>query len=884
MSIGSHIRNAWRLLFRRLQIEEELDAELRSYYDMVTARLVAEGLSEDEARRTVRLRFSGTEQVKEQVRDARAGAFFDRLLRDGRYAVRGIRRDPTFAFVTVLTMALGIGANATVFSLVNRFALQHPPVEDPSRLLALYTMEGGESCCSNNQSYPLYADARDQAKSFSEVAAYYDLFPASIDYGGDPERIWGQAATTNFFAAARLPLTLGRGFRPEEDAAPVVVLGHRLWRRRFHEDPNIVGKAVRLSGRPFTVIGVAPAAFRGLDLVLDAEFWVPLGMFAALEGKEGDRSDRGNHWLSVVARLAPAVNRQAAESELDVIGRRLSAAYPAFHKDLRFHLEMAGSVPVRFQQGAKMFFAGLAVVALLVFCIACANVANLAQARAAGRQQESAVRLALGATRSHLLAQMLTESTLLAIAGGVAAAALSLWATKSLGSFHIPAPVPLDLAIPLDWRVLLFTFGLSVAAGVLCGLLPAWTVMKGTVANAIKGQDLLAAPGRFWTLGTVLVALQLTMSVILLCSTGLFLRSLHHAARIEIGFRSRGVLMMDVDPRLPGYSPQRTAQMLELAKERAATIPGVEAAAFGDTLPLSGGHRSDGMTVTGQAGPPRVVELYMVSADYLRTLGIPLISGRDFSRESAASEPMAIVDEEFVRRFFPDGQALAKHVSDGGRNYRIIGVVGNIKSRTLGEQLRPVLFRSLAQDIDVESSFSGYRLLVSYRGNGTGVAARMRETIRQIDPGLAIVRTQTMEEYLEDAFFLPRLGGAMFTVFGALGLTLTVVGLYGLMNYWVSRCKKEIGVRLAMGARVGQVQALVVKKALVLVAIALVPGLMVALGLSRLYASFLYGVGAGDPVTFTFVPVFVAVVAVAACWIPARRISGTEPLQALRDE
>jgi predicted permease len=884
VGIGSRIQNAFRLVFRRRQVEAELDEEVRAYYDTLAERLVAKGMSEAEARRTVRQRYSGAEQVKERVRDVRVGAFFDRLLRDVRYALRGIRKDPTFAIVTILTLGLGIGANATVFSLVNRFALRPPPVEDPSRLFALYTMERGENCCSNNQSYPLYADLRDQAKSFSEVAAYHDLLAASIDHGGDPERIWGQAATTNFFTAARLPLVLGRGFRPEEDTTSVVVLGHRLWRRRFQEDPNVVGKVVQLSGQPFTVIGVAPPAFRGLDLVLDSEFWVPLGMYPVLQGKEEDRSDRGNHWLSVVARLAPSANRQAAESELEVIGRRLSAAYPAFHKDLRFRLETAGSVPVRFRQAAAMFFVGLAVVSLLVFCIACANVANLAQARAAGRQQESAVRLALGATRGHLLAQMLTESTLLAIAGGVAAAAFSLWATKSLGSFRIPAPVPLDLAIPLDWRVLLFTFGLSVAAGIFCGLVPAWTVRKGAVANAIKGQDLLASPGRFWTLGNVLVALQLTMSVILLCSTGLFLRSLHQAARIEIGFRSRGVLMVDVDPRLHGYSPQRTAQMLELARQKASEIPGVEAAAFGDTLPLSGGHRSDGMTVTGQAGPPRIVDLFMVSADYLRALGIPLVAGRDFGRAGANAEPVAIVDEEFVRQFFPDGQALDKQVSDGDRSYRIIGVAGDIKSRTLGEPLRPVLFRSLAQDIEVESSFSGYSLLVSYRGNGTDVAARMRDTIRQIDPGLAIVRARTMEEHIEDAFFLPRLGGAMFTVFGLLGLILTSVGLYGLMNYWVSRRKKEIGVRLAIGARVGQVQALVLKKGMLLVAVALVPGLLAALGLSKLYASFLYGVGTGDPLTFAFVPVFLTIVALVACWIPARRISGAEPLQALRDE
>ena len=884
MEIGSRVRNALRLLFHRRQLESDLDEEVQSYLDEVTARLVAKGISEDDARRMVRLRFAGTEQIKEQVRDVRAGAFFDRLLRDCRYAVRGIRKDLIFAFVTVLTLGLGIGANATAFSLVNRFALRAPPVGDPNHLLALYTLERGDLCCSNNHSYPLYADVRDQAKSFSAVAAYYDLVPASIDRGGEPERIWGQAATTNFFDTARLPLKLGRGFRSGENTTPVVVLGHRLWHRRFKEDPNVIGNVVRLSGQPFTVIGVAPPSFRGLDAVLDAEFWVPLGMLPPLEGKEENLGDRAYHWLSVVARLAPGATRRAAETKLDVIAKRLNAEYPAFYKDLTFRLETAGSVPMRFQEPVNMFFAALTVVSLFVFCIACANVANLAQARAAARQQESAVRLALGATRSHLIAQMVTESTLLAIAGGTLAVALSIWAIQGLGSFHIPAPVPLDLSIPVDWRVLITTFCFSVSAGIICGLVPAWTVIRGAVANAMRGQDLLAGPGHYWTFGNVLVAVQLTMSIVLLCSTMLFLRSMQNAARIAIGFRSRGVLMMDVDPRLHGYSPERTAQMLQLAKRKADEIPGVESAAFGDTVPLSGGHRSDGITVEGQTGPARTVDLYMVSPGYLTTLGIPLIAGRDFDNETAKSERVAIVDQEFVREFFPGGNALSRHVRDGDRTYRIIGVVKNIKSRTLGEQTRPVLFRSLAQDIERESSFSGYSVLVSYHGNVHEIAARLRETIHRIDPALAIVRTQTMEDHIEDAYFLPRLASALFTVFGSAGLILTGIGLYGLMTGWVSRRRKEIGVRLAMGARVAQVQSLILKRALLLVAIALIPGLAAALGLNRLYASLLYGIDTGDPLTFTVVPIFLALVALVACWLPARRISRSEPLLALRDE
>ncbi len=845
-------------------------------------RFIAQGMPPAEARRAARLRFTGAEQVKERVRDVRAGAAFDFLLREMRYALRGMRKNPLFVFVTVLTLGLGIGANSTVFSVVSRFALQLPPVEEPQRLLFFYTVENGEACCSNNQSYPLYADLREQAKSFSQVAACFELVPAAIDSGGDPERIWGQAATTNYFDAVQAPLKLGRGFRSDEDRTAVVVLGYRLWQRRFQQDPDVIGKVVRLSGQPFTVIGVAPPSFRGLDLVLNAEFWVPLGTLPRLQPEELDRSNRGHHWLSVVGRLAPGVTRRAAEAELQVIGKRLSIEYPAFHRDLRFRLQTAGGIPVRFQTAVKLFLTALTIVALLVFAIACANVVNLAHARVAARQQESAVRVALGASRGHLLAQMITEATLLAIAGGVSAVALSVWATRGLRAFHIPAPVPLDLAVAVDWRVLVYTFCLSLLAGLICGVLPAWTVIKGAVANAIKGQDLLAQPGRFWSLSNVLVVVQLGISVVLLCSTVLFLRSLQNASRIEIGFHSRGLLMMDVDPRLHGYSPQRTAQFLELAKRKAEEIPGVETAAFGDSIPLSGGHRSDGIIVDGHPETNHTVDLFMVSRDYLPALGIPLTRGRDFAQEDARSPRVAIVDEEFVREFFPDRHALSRIVSDGGRTYRIIGVVKNIKSRTVGEQTRPVLFRSLEEDIEQETSFSGYSVIVKYRGNPKAVAAKLRNAIHQIDPALAIVRTQTMEQHIEDAFFLPRLASTLFTVFGTVGLTLTLVGLYGLMNYWVSRSRKEIGVRLAMGARASQVQGLIIRKGLLLVAIALLPGCLAALGLNRLYASLLYGVGAGDPVTFIVVPVMLTLAAILACWIPARRVAGAEPLAALR--
>ena len=885
MPVLRSIRAFFKLLFRRDEVEAELDAEIQAFYQTIVDRYVERGLSEADAQRLARLKFSPQEQVKEAARDARTGAAISSIARDVRYALRRVRKSPSFALVMVLTLALGIGANTTIFSIVNRFVLRPPPVGDAGMLMTLHATHDGEQCC-NNFSWPLFADVREQAKSFSGMAGYFDLAPASVGGKGEPERVWGQAVTANYFEVAQVGMALGRGFIANEEICPVVVLGYRLWQQRFLGDPAIAGKVITLSGRSFTVVGVAPPSFRGVDIILDGQFWVPLGNIDQLLPGTFDRESRFHHWVTVIGRLKPGMTRAQATAELAVLAGRIAKAHPDAEKGGGFRFEPTGSLPPRDKAAIVMFFAALTAVALLVLCIACVNVANMFLAQACARQRETAVRLALGATRRHLSRQMLTESVLLALGGGLAGVALSLWATKALAAFRLPAPVPLDLSINVDWRVLLYTLVVSVAAGVLFGLAPAWTVARPVIADGLRGEDMLARAGRMWSLRNVLVVSQIAMSLVLLCATGLFLRSLTNASKIDIGFRSRGILMMAVDPRLHGYSPERITQFLDQLRQRVAALPGVASATYTDSVPLSGGHRSDAFHVEGGAASSLdpTVDLYMIGPGYFETVGTARVAGRTFVNENPAGPKAAIVNEAFVKRLFKNENPIGRHVTGGGRTYQIIGVVKNIKSRFLFEDFRPILYRPVAQDIGGDPSFSGYSVLVRFTRDPGGVAAAVRREIHALDPALAIFNAETMQEHLRDALFLPRLAGTLFGVFGFLGLSLAAVGLYGLMNYWVSRRTREIGIRVALGAETGSMQRMIIRQGMVLAVIALAPGLAAAWVVTKLFTGLLYGVPPHDVATFVLAPLFLAAVALLACWIPSRRAASAEPLAALRHE
>lgn len=810
------------------------------------------------------------------------------LWQDLSYTFRRLSKTPGLVLAVVFSIGLGIAANSTIFSMVSRFILTPPPVGNSGTLVSLKTTDKNE-CCSNFP-WPLYTDLRDQAKSFSGLAAYDELVPASIGGNGEPERLWGQAATANYFDVAQMRMALGRGFLPSEERQQVIVIGYRVWQRRFSSDPAIIGKAIPLSGHPYTVVGVAPQGFHGLDSILDPQYWVPLGNIETLAPSIAGNTvsvwqGRDNHWLAVIGRLTAGTTQTQAANELKTLAQNFAKSYPATDKGLGFYMDRAGALPPREKSSTVLFLAALSIVVLLVLAIACANVVNLLLANAVTRQREMAVRIALGATRKLLLCQMLLESIILALGGGLVGTALSLWATSALAVFRIPAPVPIDTSLSVDWRVLLYTFVLSVGTGLFFGLIPALIASRPILTSALKGEDALARPGRRITLRNILVVAQIAMSIILLSATSLFLRSLEHASTIDPGFRTSNVLMVSVDPRVHGYTPEHTTQFLTQSRDRLAAIPGVISAAATDSIPLSGGHRSDGMSVEGN--PKRqapIVEMYMATSGYFETLGIPRIAGRDFANESPTGPKVAVISKALAEELFPDENPIGQHVRDGDTLYEVIGVVGNIKSRFIGEDTRPVLFRSLVQTTGSDPSFLGYTLIVHSEGDTASLLSAVRQQIHALDPTMAVYNAETIEEHISSALFLPRLAGTLFGVFGFIGLVLAAVGLYGVMSYAVSRRTREIGIRIALGAQLGAIQRLVLRQGMLLTLIALAIGLPAALAVAKIFNSFLYGVRAHDILTFTLAPLFLAVVALVACWIPARRAASVDPQTTLRYE
>ncbi len=800
------------------------------------------------------------------------------------YTFRRLAKAPGFVAAAVVSIGLGIAANATIFSMVSRFVLRPAPVGDPGALMALHTTHRGECC--DQFTWPLFNDLRQQSTSFSGLAAYYELIPASIAGAGDPERVWGQAATSNFFDVAQLRMALGRGFIRGDERQPVVVLGYNLWKQRFGADAAILGRDVTLSGRPFQVIGVAPPSFHGADQILYTQFWVPLEIADQLLPNTTNFASRTYNWLAVIGRLRPGVRPASAAVELEVIAQRAAKAYPEAERDRGFRFEQAGSPPPRQRHFVSMFLTILTVVVLLVLCVACANAANLALAQASGRRREMAVRRALGATRSQVMRQLFVESVVLSLAGGAFGVAVALWATSALSTLSIPAPVPLDLSIAVDWRTLVYAFLLSVGAGLLFGVAPAAAVSRFNLSSALKGEGSLVRPGRPWALRNVLVVSQIAISLVLLCATGLFLRSLQNAAAMDIGFQPHGVVTMAVDPRLHGYTAERTTRLLAELRRRVAALPGVTSAAWTDVVPLSGGNRSDGFSAGGaqSTSTGQGVDLYMATPGYFETLGIPLLAGRDFGNENPAAPKVAVVTRAMARLLFPNDNPIGKLVTGGGATYQVIGVVKDIKSRTIGEELRPVLFRSLAQTVGSDPSLMGYSLLIRAGGNSAALAGAIRRQIRSLDPTLAIFNAETLDEHLRSALFLPRLTGTLFGVFGAVSLLLAAVGLYGVMSYSVSRRTREIGIRVALGSPVGAVQRLVIRQGMLLTLLASALGLGAAWAAAKFSAGLLYGIRPHDAVTFTVVPLFLAAVAFAACWIPARRVENVDPLTALRHE
>jgi predicted permease len=874
-------------LFRRRQSDTDLQQEMDLHLAEEIAENIERGMSVDEARRQAYLKFGSPRRVREELWQQNSFAVVDTFWRDLRQVLRRLERSPSVVLTVMVSLGLGIAANVFIFTAVNKLLLQEPPVGHPTTLLNIYSTfdHGG---LQGPSSLTTFNDLREQAKSFSGVAAYNNFLPATIAGPGEPERVWGQSTTANFFDVAELPMTLGRGFHNGEDRSPVIVLSYGLWRRHFGGDPAILGKPVSLSGKIFTVIGVTMPGFRGIHRLANIEFWVPQGEREQLAADKVNGVDLHNLLLvDIVARLKPGMSRTQAQVELDTMARRFATAYPKDDEGLGFHTEQAGMMLPSARAHFATFLTALTVVALLVLCIAGSNVANLLLARAAARHREMAVRIALGATRFQLIRPMLLESTLMALGGGVFGVVLCVAGLRGLTSFHLPGALPIDLNLTMGWRVMFYAFLLSVGTGMLCGVAPALTASRPVVPNSLKGESTLQRPGRRLSLRNVLVVLQISLCLVLLCTTGPFLRSLRKTAEADPGFRTRGVLMMSIDPVHNGYTAQQTPLLLKRLGERVAELPGVNSVAWTDHVPLSFYGQKSEFHIPARktnAGHDPLAEIYQVSAGYFDTIGIPWMAGRDFNTVDPSAPKQAVVNEAFARTIFGAGRAFGEQVTSEETTYEIVGVVKDAKSQTLSEEEEPILYRSLEQNIGLAAPTFGFSLLVRYDGNAAEMRAAMRNEIHTLNPQLAIFHEKTIEEHLGDAQILPRVSAAMFGFFGLAGLLLAAVGLYGVMSYSVSSRTSEIGIRLALGATRSGVQRLIVRQGVLLSCVAMGIGLPLAWAASRVVAGVLYGIAPHDWITFTTVPAFLAAVTLLACWIPARRAATVEPQTALRHE
>ncbi len=815
------------------------------------------------------------------------------LLTDLRYAARMLFKSPAFTVVAVLSLGLGIGVNTTIFSIVNAVLLRPLPVESPEELVEIYT-QGSDGYPYDTSSYPDYREMRDRSTSFAGIMTH-EVTILNLDKGEGPsELIFGEAVSGNYFDVLGIEAAMGRTFAPDEYATPgthpVVVLGHGFWQKHFNGAPDVVGDTIKVNGNTLTVIGVVSAEFTGTYPIFAPDVFTTMAMQVLLNPGGPDPEyleQRGSRSSFITGRLGPGVSIEEAEAELEIIMANLSEAYPDTNRGRSANLLPVDEVRIHpFVDGAIIPVAGLLMgVVGLVLIIACANVANMLLSRASVRRQEIAVRLALGAARWRLVRQLLTESVLLSLAGGVLGLIMAYWATGLILAFQPPIPVSVALDLGLDVRVLAFTVLAALVTGVAFGLAPALQASRPDLVAALKDE---AARGgrssRRFGLRNALVVAQVAVSLVLLIAAGLFLRSLSNAQDIDPGFRIDGIVLMSTALDLVGYSDEQAEIFSETLLDDVRAMPGVSSATLADNVQVGMGVstttiRTEGVEVSEEEQLPSI-DYVKVGPAYFETFEIPLVAGRHFAAtDIAEAPPVAIINEAAARRFFPGESPLGKRIARGrsGEWMEVVGVTRDYKVRTLGEDWRPRLHIPLAQSFDPFLS-----LVVRTDGDAAAMVEQLRSHMLSMDPDLVFLQAGTMEETISITTFPVRMGAQLLSVFGFLALGLAAVGLYGVVAFAVSQRTHEIGLRMAMGAEQRDVLVLVVRQGMGIVLVGVAVGLLVATGVTWLLSGFLYGIGAVDPITFVVTSLVLIAVALAANFLPALRASRVDPLIALR--
>lgn len=875
-----------RALWRREKVHEEIAEEWQFHVDLRREENIRRGMSPEEARRSAERSFGNAAYIKDVSWDVRGGGIMEKLWQDFRFGIRQLRKSPGFTFVALLSLALGIGGNAVIFSLLSAILLRPLPISHPEQVYTVYHSKLNDPSYSQSMSYPDYKDIRDRNQVLSGLAVYrFD--PLSLSHDGNNERVWGYLVSGNYFDVLGVHPILGRTFAAEEDSAPdahpVAVLSYGCWQNRFGGEESIIGKALQVNGHGFTVIGVAPPGFTGTENVFRAEFWIPSMMQEWIETRSGLEYRGDGQWLAI-GRLQPGMNVPQAQAQLLEISQQLAHDYPNTDNGVAFRLGTPGLVAPDLRAAVVAFSAALMLTVLLVLLIACTNLASLLLARATQRRKEIAVRMAIGATRARLVWQLLTESLTLSVIGAALGLAVG-YALIQIALASLPrTDFALALDLRLDWRVMTFVAALAVLTGVAFGLVPALHASKPDVVSTLK-ED-ISGGRRKARLRGVLVTLQVTLSFVLLITAGLTVRSLQHTQLLGPGFDPSHALTMSVDLGLQGYDDKRGALFYRQLAERAAALPGVQAAGWTARLPLGLDQSDTGVWPEGQEQPPAAdmpsVIYDSVGPQYFAAMKIPLVAGRDFTAgDTDRSVKVVIVNETLAQRFWPGQDPIGKHLHTG--NYdtattEVVGVAKNGKYRSLGELPPLVVYYPLTQIYNTSAA-----LVVRTALDPASAIASVREEVRRLDPNLPVYEVKTLQEHMKLALFPLHAGVVVAGSFAFLAMILAAIGIYGVMAYSVGQRTQEIGIRMALGAKAGDVWKMVLQQGVIITVIGIVLGVLGAIGISTVVANLLVGVSATDPLTFLLIVVLLTVVALAACFIPARRATKVDPVMAIRN-
>lgn len=808
------------------------------------------------------------------------------MFQDLRFGLRMLIKKPGFTVVAVLSLALGTGANTAIFSLVNTVMLRPLPIEKPQQLVALNNTAEGHAFATF--SYPNYKDFRDRNEVFSGLIAYR-FQPLSLSHEGINERVWGFEVSGNYFEVLGVGAALGRVISSEDDLTPgghpVAVMSYKCWQQRFGADQSIIGKEVIVNGRSYMIIGVAPQGFYGTEVVSAPDLWFPVAMQAQLEIGNSWLNDRRVEGVFVQGRLKPEVTTARAQTALNAIALQLEREYPDINEDKRVALSPPGLFGLAFR-GPALGFAGLLMAIVgIVLLLACINLANLLLARAAERRREIAVRLALGASRFRLVRQLLTESLLLALAGGGLGLLPALWLLNLAMAFKVPINIPGAIDLRLDYRVFIFTVLLSIATGVLFGLLPALQATKTDLVPALKDEGSFGGGRRSWLKSTLMVS-QMALSLVLLVGGGLMLRALERAQTIDLGFDPQHAVEVAFDLRLQGYESGQAKEFQKRLLERVRALPGAQATGMADMVPVDLHFSRTGVFIEGQAvarttnAPTAMVN--RVSPGYFQAMSTRLLQGRDFTeQDDEKAARVAIINETFARRFFPGEDPMGKRFSMGSpeaTKTQVIGVVQDGKYAGLNEDPKPFVSRPLWQ-----SSVGPTSVIVRTEDDPQRLIAAVRREVQEMDSHIPMSGA-TLVEKLSLPKLPARIAASILGSFGLLALALAAIGIYGVISYAVSTRTHEIGIRMALGAQKADVLKLVMANGMALTLTGVALGLAAALVLTRLMKSLLFGVSATDPMTFTVASLLLAVVALVACYLPARRATRVDPMDALRHE